>query len=204
MCFRHPGRETTSPPPLRAARVPGLPALRPGGPAVRRLHPGEPRGGGPRPRQARTAFGGRQVVSAPVVTWTLVGINVLLYLAVIARPSIADNLEMVGYAANGRGGAIGVGRGPVVSPDHLGLRGPSGGLGITDIAFNMWALIVVGPPLERMLGSARYLAVYLLSALAGGVFLVLPGGAQSARARRLRGRLRPFRRLVRGVPATGP
>jgi membrane associated rhomboid family serine protease len=110
-------------------------------------------------------------VSVPVVTWTLVGINVLLYLAVIARPSIADNLEMVGYAANGRGGAIGVGAGQWYRLITSAFVAPSGGLGITDIAFNMLALIVVGPPLERMLGSARYLAVYLLSALGGGVFL---------------------------------
>ena len=112
------------------------------------------------------------MVTAPVVTWTLVGINVLLYLAVLARPSIADNLEMVGYnAANGRGGAIGVGAGQWYRLITSAFVAPTGGLGITDIAFNMLALIVVGPPLERMLGSARYLAVYLLSALGGGVFL---------------------------------
>jgi hypothetical protein len=45
------------------------------------------------------------------VTWTLVGINVLLYLVVLARPSIADNLEMIGKASNGQGGVIGVGAG---------------------------------------------------------------------------------------------
>jgi membrane associated rhomboid family serine protease len=33
----------------------------------------------------------------------------------------------------------------------------------------MWALLVVGPALERQLGSARYLAVYIASAIGGSV-----------------------------------
>jgi membrane associated rhomboid family serine protease len=88
------------------------------------------------------------------VTWTLVGINVLLYLAVLARPSIAGNLEMIGKASNGQGGVIGVGAGQWYRLITSAFVAPTGGLGITDIAFNMWALIVVGPTLERMLGSA--------------------------------------------------
>jgi membrane associated rhomboid family serine protease len=44
------------------------------------------------------------------------------------------------------------------------------GFGPAHIIFNMWALLVVGPALERMLGRLRFLAVYLLSALGGAVF----------------------------------
>jgi membrane associated rhomboid family serine protease len=112
------------------------------------------------------------VTTGAAVTWSLVGINVLLYVAVLARPSIADNLEMVGYAQNSRGAAIGVGAGQWYRLLTSAFVAPSGGgLGFADILFNMWALIVVGPQLERLLGSARFLAVYLLSALGGGVFL---------------------------------
>jgi membrane associated rhomboid family serine protease len=122
-------------------------------------------------RQPRTAFGGR-VTTGAAVTWSLVGINVLLYLAVLARPSIADNLEMVGYARDGQGAAIGVGAGQWYRLLTSAFVAPSGGgLGFADILFNMWALIVVGPQLERLLGGVRFLAVYLLSALGGGVFL---------------------------------
>jgi membrane associated rhomboid family serine protease len=46
---------------------------------------------------------------------------------------------------------------------------PGGGLGIAHIIFNMWALIVVGPALERMLGRLRFTVVYLMSALGGSV-----------------------------------
>jgi membrane associated rhomboid family serine protease len=112
------------------------------------------------------------VTTGAAVTWSLVGINVLLYVAVLARPSIADNLEMVGYANNGRGGAIGVGAGQWYRLLTSAFVAPTGGtFGFADILFNMWALIVVGPQLERLLGSVRYLTVYLLSAIGGGVFL---------------------------------
>ena len=43
------------------------------------------------------------------------------------------------------------------------------GLGVLDIAFNMYALYIVGPELERLLGHVRYLVLYLLSAVGGAV-----------------------------------
>ncbi|GAA1392159.1 rhomboid family intramembrane serine protease [Luteococcus peritonei] len=52
--------------------------------------------------------------------------------------------------------------------------------GITHIAFNMLALYSVGRSLELSLGRARFAALYLVSALAGGVGFVLlafPGSA---------------------------
>jgi membrane associated rhomboid family serine protease len=168
-CFRHPGRETyvscvrcgrhACPDCLRSAAV--------GQQCVECI-----RGSSQGAREARTAFGGR-VVTGPVVTWALVAINIVLYLVVLARPSVAYDLEMVGLAQGSNGAPVGVGAGQwyrlitsaFVAPGGLG------GLGFMDILFNMWALIIVGPALERMLGSARYLVVYLLSALGGGVFL---------------------------------
>jgi membrane associated rhomboid family serine protease len=113
------------------------------------------------------------VVTGPVVTWALVAINIVMFLVVLARPSIQYDLGMLALAQNGNGAPIGVGAGQwyrlitsaFVAPGGLG------GLGFMDILFNMWALIMVGPALERMLGSARYLAVYLLSAIGGAVLL---------------------------------
>ena len=39
--------------------------------------------------------------------------------------------------------------------------------GLTHLLFNMWALYVVGPPLERWLGWLRFSALYALSAMGG-------------------------------------
>src|ERR1022692_4614117 len=47
------------------------------------------------------------------------------------------------------------------------------GLGPAHIIFNMWALILVGPALERLLGHLRFLSLYLLSALGGSVLFYL-------------------------------
>ena len=48
-------------------------------------------------RQARTTFGGRPVAGA-VVTWTLVAINVAVFLVAWVRPGIVNDLVMLGYA----------------------------------------------------------------------------------------------------------
>ena len=45
--------------------------------------------------------------------------------------------------------------------------------GMTHLLFNMWALWVVGPPLEAALGRLRYGALYGLSALGGSVLVYL-------------------------------
>jgi membrane associated rhomboid family serine protease len=42
--------------------------------------------------------------------------------------------------------------------------------GITHILFNMWALYVLGPQIEREAGGAPFLALYLSSAAAGSAF----------------------------------
>jgi membrane associated rhomboid family serine protease len=129
-------------------------------------------------RQARTAFGGRPVAQA-LVTWTLVGLNVLLFLVELAKPSLANDWGLLGYAFfNANGPVQGIAAGQwyrlltsAFLPPATGLSG----LGLLDILFNMWALVVVGPSLEQLLGRGRFLAVYLLSALGGGVAFFLIG-----------------------------
>ena len=121
---------------------------------------------------ARTAFGGRPAAGA-VVTWTLVAINVAVFLVTWVRPGIVNDLEMVGYATYAPGGALhGVAAGEwyrLITSAFLAPATGQGGLGILDIVFNMWALIFVGPALEGLLGRLRFLGVYLLSAVGGGV-----------------------------------
>ena len=134
-------------------------------------------------RQARTTFGGRPAASA-VVTWTLVAINVAVFLVAWVRPGIVTDLEMLGYFPPTQGGpAHGVAAGEwyrLITSAFVVPGAGLSGLGLMDIVFNMWALIFVGPSLEGLLGRARFLAVYLLSAVGGAVmyyFLAPPYNA---------------------------
>jgi membrane associated rhomboid family serine protease len=54
--------------------------------------------------------------------------------------------------------------------------------GLTHLLFNMWALYVVGPPLEMWLGRLRFSALYALSALGGSVLVYLFSPLNSATA----------------------
>jgi len=123
-------------------------------------------------RQVRTVFGGRPAAGA-VVTWTLVAINVAVFLLTWARPGIVNHLEMLGYATYAQGGAWhGVAAGEwyrLITSAFLAPATGLSGLGFVDILFNMWALLFVGPALEGLLGRVRFLAVYLLSAVGGAV-----------------------------------
>jgi membrane associated rhomboid family serine protease len=123
-------------------------------------------------RQARTAFGGVPVAGA-VVTWTLVAINVAVFLVTWVRPGIVTDLELLGYARYSPVGPLhGVAAGEwyrLITSAFLAPATGLNGLGFLDILFNMWALVFVGPALEGLLGRVRFLAVYLLSAVGGGV-----------------------------------
>jgi membrane associated rhomboid family serine protease len=168
-CYRHPGRETwvscvrcgrhACPDCLRDAAV-GQQCID----CVRGTGQG-----GQGVRAARTVFGGRPSRSA-TVTWTLMAVNILLYLVQLARPSLASDWWMLGYAQYYPGGPMhGVAAGEWYRLITSAFLPGTGSLGILDIAFNMWALYVVGPGLEQLLGRVRFLAVYLLSAVGGSV-----------------------------------
>ncbi|MGW3357800.1 rhomboid family intramembrane serine protease [Streptomyces bungoensis] len=139
-------------------------------------------------RQARTAFGGR-VSAVPVVTYVLVALNALAYLAELARPSIVDRFGMLGAGLEDADGVhylwqypYGPGvhaEGVVAGQWERLLTGaflhmpPTEGIGIMHIVMNMASLWSIGRVVEAQLGRARYLALYLLSALGGSVLVLL-------------------------------
>jgi membrane associated rhomboid family serine protease len=175
-CFRHPGRETY------------LSCVRCGRPAcpdcLRSAAVGQQcvecvRQASRTTRRPAGAFGGR-VTSGATVTWTLVGLNVACYVVeLLFQNTVINDGVLVGRI----GPTLGVADGQVYRLlSNAFLHEPPGsGIGILHIVFNMWALIVVGPALERLLGRVRYLAIYLVSALAGSVlFYVVAAPAASA------------------------
>ncbi len=165
-CYRHPDRETwvscvrcgrhACPDCLREAAV--------GQQCVECV-----RGAGRTSRPVRNVFGGSPARGA-VVTWTIMAVNVLLYLVQLGRPSLAQDWWMVGFASpTGYPPMQGVAAGQWYRLITSAFLPGAGSLGIMDIAFNMWALYVVGPNLEQLLGRVRFLSVYLLSAVGGSV-----------------------------------
>ena len=123
-------------------------------------------------RPATGIFGGRPGSRRAVVTWTLVGINIVLYLVEWIRPGLANDWEMLGLGRFTPGGPlVGVATGQwyrLITSAFLPPPGISN-LGPLDIIFNLWALILVGPAVERTLGPVRYLTVYLFSAIGGSI-----------------------------------
>jgi membrane associated rhomboid family serine protease len=180
-CFRHPGRETY------------LSCVRCGRPACPECLRSAPVGqqcveciseGNRGVRSPATVFGGR-VVSGAVVTYTLVGLNVFFYLVEWVYPRIVDYLDMVGAARDLalHNQVVGVAVGQeyrLLTSAFLHEPGFAG-FGPAHIIFNMWALLLVGPGLERLLGGVRFLAVYLLSALGGSVlfYVLVPPNQQA-------------------------
>jgi membrane associated rhomboid family serine protease len=151
------------------------------------------REGGKTVLQSRTVFGGR-VTAVPLATYTLIGINVLVYLAELVRPGIVDQFDSLGIGlvrADGKhfvyeGGALpgyelaGIAHGEwyrLVTSNFLHLLPTQGMFGIAHIIFNMWWLWRLGPAVEEVLGRVRFLMLYLLSGLGGSVlgYLVSPG-----------------------------
>jgi membrane associated rhomboid family serine protease len=116
------------------------------------------------------------VTDRPVVTYTIVALCVLVYVAELAYSKTVDYGEMIGGAYDPTIHAvIGVGVGDwyrLITSAFLH-EPPGDGIGLAHIIFNMWALIVVGPSLERALGRVRFVAVYVISMLAGSVLFYL-------------------------------
>ena len=109
--------------------------------------------------------------SAPVVTWALIGLNVLVYLVTVAQ----------GGGINRPGGRLfadWILYGPfVASGDWWRLLTAAFLHGnLVHIGFNMFALYWLGTAVESFLGPVRYLALYLVSGLAGsaGALVVNP------------------------------
>ncbi|MCW2912435.1 MAG: Rhomboid family protein [Actinomycetia bacterium] len=174
-CYRHPGREThvrctrcdryICPDCMREAAV-GHQCVE----CVRQANQGV--------RGPRASSRG-QFAATPVVTFILLGINVLGYLAELADRSVVDRFGMLGEGYIHFGQLLGVAEGEwyrLITGAFLHSPPGGGSLGITHILFNMWALWMLGPPLEQLLGRTRFAVLYLLAALGGNVlcYLLVP------------------------------
>ena len=120
-------------------------------------------------RQPKTAFGGRQGKSTPVITYALIAINVALFVLETVSPRMQSALVLFA---------------PAVADGDLYRLATSAFMhyGIAHLLFNMYAIYVIGPPLENWLGRTRFIALYALSALGGSVLVYLLSPLNAATA----------------------
>jgi membrane associated rhomboid family serine protease len=168
VCYRHPGRPTYVSC-VRCGRSACPDCLRPA--AVGHQCVDCIRSGNRGVRQAAGRFGGAVTADARV-TQALLVINVLLYVIELAHSQLGYDWAMIG-AFPRTSPVFGVAAGQwyrLITSAFLPPPGV-GYLGFLDIAFNMWALFVVGPAVERVLGHARFLSVYLIGAIGGSILV---------------------------------
>lgn len=164
-CYRHPDRET------------GLSCSECGRPICTECMTAAPVGlrcpdhAASGPQRATARFKPRPVIRAPgaafgttraPVTKLLIGINVAVYLITVVQ----------GFGINSPGGALYIKAllyGPSVADGQwwrlvtaMFLHGF-----LLHIAFNMYALWVIGTPVEQYLGPTRFVGLYFVSGLAG-------------------------------------
>lgn len=137
-------------------------------------------------RQTRTAYGGRRPDANATVTLTLIGINAVVFLAVLVSGGaggwLMNRLALLPTSAVG-----------LVNGMPQVVTGVSDGatwqlvtsmfthVQLWHIGFNMLALYILGPQLEVMLGRLRFATLYLLSGLVGSasVYLLAPPVSQT-------------------------
>jgi membrane associated rhomboid family serine protease len=127
-------------------------------------------------RDKRTLFGGRASASEGMVSKALIVLCVVAYLLQRADDDTTVRFAMAGWRivqfSDGGVEIIGVATGEYYRMiTSAFLHGD-----VIHIAFNMYALYAFGPTLERALGTGRFVAVYVLSAVGGSVltYLVTP------------------------------
>ncbi|MER7002940.1 rhomboid family intramembrane serine protease [Dactylosporangium sp. NPDC000555] len=201
VCYRHPNRETY----VRCTRCdrPICPDCM-NEASVGFQCPDCVREGTKTQRQARTAFGGARTGAEGTVTISLIVVNVLIFIAGIIS---AGRNAAHGLGGGGMGGLLG-GSTPLndwgaVVPywaTQTGVRVAHNAVadgewyrlftamflhyGLVHLLLNMWAIWVLGRPLEAALGRLRFLALYLLAGLGGNVlaFMLTGPNVQSAGA----------------------
>nr|WP_269329908.1 rhomboid family intramembrane serine protease [Kineosporia babensis] len=109
-------------------------------------------------RQARTPFGAVLTQDTrPVVTFTIIGLCVVAWFLQRSNPQVTADFSFYSPYALSE---------PWRLVTAAFLHSPSSPL---HILFNMYALWVTGPYLERLFGRIRFVALYLISAVGGSI-----------------------------------
>ena len=130
-------------------------------------------------RQARTPYGGQRVSDPRITTYALIGLNALVWLAILAtggaNSRLLDKLALLPASASRQysDGSVELVRGVSDGAWWQLMTSAFTHVEVLHIGFNMLALYFLGPMLENVLGRWRFLAVYLVSGLAGSAAVML-------------------------------
>ncbi|MBT2506657.1 rhomboid family intramembrane serine protease [Streptomyces sp. ISL-98] len=171
-CYRHPGRETG----IRCTRCERpictdcMVSASVGFQCPDCVRNGSGTGHAPAASRPRTLAGGTIAADPRLITKVLLAINVAVFIAGRAADQLVRDLDLIGLAYNPVDNEIvGVADGQwyrLVTAMFLHQE-------VWHIGFNMLGLWWLGAPLEAALGRARFLALYLLSGLAGSALTYL-------------------------------
>ncbi|WP_312856446.1 rhomboid family intramembrane serine protease [Nocardioides pelophilus] len=199
-CYRHPDRETY----IRCQRCDK--AICPDcmrDAAVGFQCPDCVKEGAKTTRQAQAAYGGKRSANPNLTSMVLVALNGLVWVAILAtgwaKSTVVDRIALLPTGACGSAADPGSFY-PRFDSESLCSRIPDGQWfpGVSDgaywqlftsmfahvaiwhIGFNMVVLYLLGPQIEAVLGRARFLALYLVSGLAGSVCVYWFSGQDSS------------------------
>ncbi|MET9441365.1 rhomboid family intramembrane serine protease [Streptomyces sp. NPDC006610] len=179
VCYRHPDRETG----VRCTRCerPICPecmvSASVGFQCPQCVREGAGTGHAPGAARPRTLAGGAVTADPRLLTKILIGINLAVFVAVHASSSLLNDLVLIGAWP------------PAPWTPTEGVAGGDWYRLVTSmftheeiwhIAFNMLSLWWLGGPLEAALGRVRYLALYLVSGLAGSALTYLLAAPSAA------------------------
>jgi len=137
-------------------------------------------------RQARTPYGGQRSSNPQVTSLTLIAVNVGFWLAATLAGGGSSGLVQA-LVLRPDGGCLGVGADSADACRQVGglwLPGVADGalwqlltsaflhVSVLHLLLNMVAVYVLGPQLESLLGRARFLALYLVSALSASALVM--------------------------------
>jgi membrane associated rhomboid family serine protease len=180
-CYRHPDRETgvscsnCGRPICHECMIPAPVGFR-CPECVRQQNQGSSRARVVTRGQIRSRWGaGGMMSSATPVTKALVGVNVAFF---VLEMVLATGMVLGGGVSSSTLTSLGA-----LVPARVALHNEYWRLftsmflhaNLFHLAFNMWALWVVGSFLERIMGPLRFLLLYLVSGLAGSVLVLVAG-----------------------------
>lgn len=114
-------------------------------------------------KEAEKIFGPKK----PIVTYTLIFINILVFMAMyLFGNGSEDSLTLLTFGANYR---------PLILEFNQYYRLITSSflhIGILHLLFNMYALYIIGSQIENFYGKAKYLIIYLGSAIFGSLLSI--------------------------------